>query len=85
MNNDEQRQREVALAIHAALQHCSAIMARWRAGARFSVAAQHDLCQAAMQLHSALGLRLAPRTSRAEPPAEAAVSSAPLGDVAGSG
>lgn len=72
MNSDE-RLRAVTLAIDEALLQCGEIMTRWRDGARFSIAAQHALCQAALRLHGALGLRLPPRgaADRVEPPAGA--------------
>lgn len=51
----------------SALQQCRVILRCWRAGAKFSVAAQHDLCQAALRLHTALGLRLPPRGASTDP------------------
>lgn len=67
MNPPSSDDDELQRLMTSALQQCRVILQRWRAGATFSVAAQHDLCQAALRLHTALGLRLPARGASEDP------------------
>lgn len=61
MNPPSSDDDELDRLMTSAVQQCRVILRRWRAGARFSLAAQHNLCRAALRLHTTLGLRLPAR------------------------